>query len=124
MKKIVILGGGTAGTIMANKLAPVADRYDCTFTLVDQDETHYYQPGFLFIPFEIYTEEDVIKPKRDFYPPGVEVIMSSIEEIMTDQNKVKLSNGKVLNYDYLIIATGSRIAPDSRACASDESCCR
>jgi sulfide:quinone oxidoreductase len=79
---------------------------------VDQDDTHYYQPGFLFIPFEIYTEEDVIKPKRDFYPPGVEVIMSSIEEIMTDQNKVKLSNGKVLNYDYLIIATGSRIAPE------------
>ncbi len=112
MKKIVILGGGTAGTIMANKLAPVTDRYDFHITLVDQDETHYYQPGFLFIPFEIYTEEDVIKPKRDFYPSGIEVIMSSIEEIITDQSKVKLSNGKVLSYDYLIIATGSRVVPE------------
>jgi len=112
MKKIVILGGGTAGTIMANKLAPVADRYDFRITLVDQDETHYYQPGFLFIPFEIYTEEDVIKPKRDFYPNGIEVIMSPIEEIIADQSKVKLSNGKVLSYDYLIIATGSRVVPE------------
>ena len=38
--------------------------------------------------------------------------MSQIEEIMAEQNKVKLSNGKVLEYDYLIIATGSRIAPE------------
>jgi len=112
MKKLVILGGGTAGTMMANKLAPVIDRYDCQITLVDQDETHYYQPGFLFIPFEIYTEEDVKKPKRDYFPSGIEVIMSAIEGIMPKENKIKLSNGKILNYDYLIIATGSRIAPE------------
>ncbi len=112
MKKLVILGGGTAGTMMANKLAPVIDRYDCQITLVDQNETHYYQPGFLFIPFEIYTEEDVKKPKRDYFPSGIEVIMSSIEGILPKENKVKLANGKILNYDYLIIATGSRIAPE------------
>ncbi len=112
MKKLVILGGGTAGTMMANKLAAVMERYDFQITLVDQNETHYYQPGFLFIPFEIYTEEDVKKPKRDYYPAGIEVIMSPIEEIIADDNKVKLSNGRVLNYDYLIIATGSRIAPE------------
>lgn len=112
MKKLVILGGGTAGTMMANKLAPVIERYDCQITLVDQNETHYYQPGFLFIPFEIYTEDDVKKPKRDYYPPGMEIIMSAIEGILPKENKVKLANGKVLNYDYLIIATGSRIAPE------------
>ena len=90
MKKIVILGGGTAGTMMANKLAPVVDRYDCQITLIDQDETHYYQPGFLFIPFEIYTEEDVKKPKRDYFPSGIDVIMSAIEGIMPKENKIKL----------------------------------
>lgn len=112
MKKIVILGGGTAGTIMANKLAQVMDRYDLQITLVDQDETHYYQPGFLFIPFGIYTEEDVRKPRRDYFPAGVEVIVSPIEQIMASENKVKLSDGKVLAYDFLIVATGSRIAPE------------
>jgi len=112
MKKLVILGGGTAGTMMANKLAQVMERYDCQITLVDHNETHYYQPGFLFIPFEIYTEEDVKKPKRDYFPSGIDVIMSAVDGILPKENKVKLSDGKVLSYDYLIIATGSRIAPE------------
>ncbi len=111
MKKLLILGAGTAGTIMANKLAPVLDKSEWEITIVDREEIHYYQPGFLFIPFGIYTREDIIKPKRDFFPPGVEVIMSEIEQIMPDDNKVKLSNGKILPYDYLIIATGSRVNP-------------
>ncbi len=111
MKKLLILGAGTAGTIMANKLAPVLDKSEWEITIVDREEIHYYQPGFLFIPFGIYTKEDIIKPKRDFFPPGVEVIMSEIEQIMPDDNKVKLSNGKILPYDYLIIATGSRVNP-------------
>ncbi len=112
MKKLVILGGGTAGTMMVNKLAPVMERYDLQITLIDQEETHYYQPGFLFIPFGIYTEEDVIKPKRDYFPSGVEIIMTPAEEIKADESKIKLKDGKLIGYDYLIIATGSRIAPE------------
>ncbi|RMF59867.1 MAG: NAD(P)/FAD-dependent oxidoreductase [Calditrichaeota bacterium] len=112
MKKLLILGGGTAGTMMANKLAPVLDKNEWQITVVDQEETHYYQPGFLFIPFGIYTREDVIKPRHDFFPSGVEVIISPIEVIEPDANRVKLSNGRVLNYDYLIIATGSHIEPE------------
>lgn len=112
MKKLLILGAGTGGTIMANKLAPVLDKKEWQITIVDQDETHYYQPGFLFIPFGVYTPEDVVKPKRDFFPSNVEVIMSKIDEIQPGNNKVKLANGKVLGYDYLIIATGTHIAPE------------
>ena len=112
MKKIVILGGGTAGTMMANKLAPALEKCECQITIVDQDETHYYQPGFLFIPFDIYTIHDVVKPKRDFYPPNVDVILSSIEEIQPKSNKVKLSNGKLISYDILIVATGSKAVPE------------
>ncbi len=112
MKKLVILGAGTAGTIMVNKLAPVLDPREWHITLVDQDEIHYYQPGFLFIPFGIYTKHDVIKPKRDFFPPGIEVMISAIERIEPERNRVKLENGKVVNYDILIVATGSHIHPE------------
>lgn len=111
MKKIVILGGGTAGTMMVNKLAAIKDRYDLDLTIIDMEETHYYQPGFLFIPFGIYNEDDVIKPKRDFFPSGVDVIMSPAEGIDPAGNKIKLKDGRMIGYDYLIIATGSRIAP-------------
>ncbi len=112
MKKLVILGAGTAGTMMLNKLHNVLDKNEWQITIVDQYETHYYQPGFLFIPFDIYTRKDVIKPKRDFFPTGVNVIMSEIDRIEPDQNRVLLKNNQVLPYDYLIIATGSKIRPE------------
>ncbi len=112
MKKLLILGGGTAGTMMVNKLYPVLDKRDWQITLVDQSETHYYQPGFLFIPFGIYTPQDVVKPRRDFIPSGVEVYISPIEMITPEKNQVKLTSGKVLGYDYLIIATGCNIHPE------------
>lgn len=111
MRKLVILGAGTAGTMMLNKLYNALDLSEWHITIVDKEETHYYQPGFLFIPFEIYTRKDVIKPKRDFFPSGVEVIMSEIDRIEPDKNRVILSNNRVLPYDYLIIATGSKVDP-------------
>lgn len=111
MKKLLILGAGTAGTIMLNKLAGVLDSSQWQITIVDQHETHYYQPGFLFIPFEIYKKKDVIKPKRDFFPSGINVVMGEIDRIEPDKNRVLLNNDIVINYDFLIIATGARIKP-------------
>lgn len=112
MKKILILGGGTGGTIMANKLRSALEREEWEITVVDQLKTHYYQPGFLFIPFGIYNKNDVIKPKSDFFPPGVKVIFSKIEVIEGKKNQVTLENGKILKYDFLIIATGTQTFPE------------
>jgi sulfide:quinone oxidoreductase len=113
MKKLLILGAGSAGTMVANRMARMLDRDEWQITLVDQNETHYYQPGFLFIPFGIYSKNDVIKPKRDFIPTGAELIMSPIEHIDPEHNQVKLGKGgKLLNYDFLVIATGCQIHPE------------
>jgi len=113
MKKLLILGAGTAGTMVANKLSHTLSRDEWKITMVDQDETHHYQPGFLFIPFGIYGENDVIKPKRDFVPPGVEMIVSEIELIEPDKNRVRIARDKqYLNYDFLVIATGTNPRPD------------
>ena len=111
MRRLVILGGGTAGTMMLNKLAGVLDSKEWNITIVDDSETHYYQPGFLFIPFSIYTPRDVVKPRRDFFPPGVDIVISPIERIEPDKNRVILGNNAVLPYDYLIIATGTKLYP-------------
>ncbi|NOX87294.1 MAG: NAD(P)/FAD-dependent oxidoreductase [Chlorobi bacterium] len=112
MKKLLILGAGTAGTMMANKMRKHLERDEWEITIVDQFKTHYYQPGFLFIPFGIYTKDDVIKPKSDFFPVGVNVIYSKIDKIQPEQNNVLLEDGVVLKYDYLIIATGCKTAPE------------
>ena len=112
MKKLLILGAGTAGTMMANKMRKQLSRDEWDITIVDQFKTHYYQPGFLFIPFGMYTKNDVIKPKSDFFPVGVNVIYSKIDKIKADDNQVFLEDGVMLQYDYLIIATGTRTAPE------------
>lgn len=112
MKKILILGAGTGGTIMANKLRTALNREDWNITLVDQYKTHYYQPGFLFIPFGIYNKFDVMKPKSDFFPPGVHVMYEKIDKIVPGENKVILEGDTILHYDYLIIATGTETRPE------------
>ena len=112
MKKIIILGAGTAGTIMLNKLTNVLDADQWQISIIDESENHYYQPGFLFIPFGIYTKKDVIKPKRDYFPSGAKVIMSKIERIEAENKRVLLQNGVMLTYDILIIATGSKVVPE------------
>jgi sulfide:quinone oxidoreductase len=116
MKKLLILGAGTAGTMVANRMHRLLDADEWQITIVDQNETHYYQPGFLFIPFGMYSKSDVVKPKRDFLPSGVEFIMSPIEIIEPDKNRVKLvKDNRYLNYDFLVIATGTRTHPEQTA---------
>ena len=112
MKKLLILGAGTAGTMMANKMKKALDPEEWKITIVDQFKTHYYQPGFLFIPFDIYSKQDVIKPKYDFLPAGIEVIFSEIDKVVGDESKVLLKDGKQLAYDFLIIATGTQTFPE------------
>lgn len=112
MKNLVILGAGTAGTMMANHLVKKLPKNEWQITIVDQYKTHYYQPGFLFLPFDIYTEEQVKKEGKKFIPKGVNYIQKKIELISPEANKVTLENEEIINYDLLIVATGSKIAPD------------
>ena len=113
MKTFLILGAGTGGTMIANKMSEHLDPTEWRIIIVERDENHYYQPGFLFIPFGIYNPNDVVKPTRNFLPSGVEMIFSDIEIIEPDQNRVTLSReNRVIHYDYLIVATGSHLHPE------------
>lgn len=110
MKNLVILGAGTAGTMMANHLVKKLPK-DWTMTIVDQHKVHYYQPGFLFLPFDIYTPDMVKKDGTKYLPKGANYIQKKIEVIKPEENKVVLEGDDILNYDLLIVATGSTIAP-------------
>ena len=112
MKRLLILGAGTAGTMMANRLRKKLSADKWTIAIVDQYPKHYYQPGFLFMPFGIYSEKDVVKPKREFIPRAVEYIEAEIDQIGAEHNRVILRSGEQLDYDLLIIATGVKTAPD------------
>jgi sulfide:quinone oxidoreductase len=112
MKKLVILGAGTTGTMMANHLASKLPKKEWEMIIADQEKKHYYQPGFLFVPFGIYEPKDVVKPTSDFLPSAGKLVNERINKVVPELNQVELENGEKLDYDLLIIATGSRICPD------------
>jgi len=112
MKTFLVLGAGTAGTMIARKMASRLDSSKWQVVLVDKVEQHYYQPGFLFIPFGYYKKDDVVRPIRGFVAKGVEYVLAEVEQLEPDQNKVTLTTGRVINYDYLVIATGTDIHPE------------
>ncbi len=111
MKQLVILGAGTAGTMMANHMRKSLASSEWNITIVDQETIHYYQPGFLFLPFDIYKSKQVKKAIKKFIPKGVNLVQEKIESIDKDNDVVLLQNGAQLNYEILIVATGTQIAP-------------
>ena len=113
MKTLLILGAGTGGTLVANKLARRLDPRDWQILVVDRDERHVYQPGLLFVPFGQYSEADVIKPKRRSLSSRVKVIFGEVELIEPAENRVKLAGRPdPVAYDQLVIALGCDIAPE------------
>jgi len=112
MKRLIILGAGTAGTMMANHLHHHLNVEEWEIDVIDEREEHYYQPGYLFLPFDIYEPEDIIKPIRDFIPKGVNLINDQIDRIVPAEQYVAMANGDRLHYDLMIIATGCKIAPE------------
>ncbi|MFV0461066.1 MAG: NAD(P)/FAD-dependent oxidoreductase [Actinomycetales bacterium] len=110
MKRLLILGAGTAGTMSANLLRKALDE-TWSITIVDQDTHHLYQPGLLFIPF--WMEPDrVVKDRRAFLSPGITFEQAAVRVVHPERQQVELVGGDLLGYDWLIIASGSRVRPD------------
>lgn len=112
MKQLVILGAGTSGTMMANHMKHESFMKDWNITIVDESPIHYYQPGYLFLPFDMYEVDDIQKPTSDFIPDGVQFLNEKISKIDPLENKVILENGIEKLYDILIIATGTKPSPE------------
>ena len=113
MKNFVILGAGTAGTMLVHELLRKLNPNEWKITMVDKDDDHFYQPGYLFLPFGLYQPKDVVKPKHKFIPGSVNFVLSEVELIEPDKNQIRLvKDNQVLPYDYLVIATGADIHPE------------
>jgi sulfide:quinone oxidoreductase len=112
MQRILILGAGTAGTMMANRLVRVLSPA-WRVTVVDRDDEHLYQPGLLFIPFGMYRDDELVRPRHRTLDPRVELRLAAIDRIAPDAREVRLVGGEAIPYDFLIIATGSRIVPEA-----------
>ena len=113
---IVIAGGGTAGSIIANLLArglhEEINKGEVIVKVIDKEEKHMYQPALLYVVFDRFRENEMFREMRDLLNPSVIFIHDEIEEFDFDGNTVRTKSGKKVNYDYLVIATGSKPRPD------------
>ncbi len=112
MKRLLVLGAGTAGTMVVNKLRPLLASDEWTITVVDQDVAHHYQPGYLFVPFGTTTAAEIVKPTQKFLTGGVDLVLGEIDLVSPEKDIVRLTDGTELPYDYLVIATGVSPRPD------------
>ena len=112
MRRLVVLGAGTAGTTVAGKLRRRLDQAQWRITVVDRDDVHRYQPGFLFLPFGGYRPEDVVRSRHAYIPDGVELVLADVDRVAPELNSVLLADGRTLDYDYLVVASGVQPRPD------------
>src|SRR6266498_3125468 len=103
-KRIVILGGGTGGTITANRLRKRFDADEAEIHVVDRDDRHVYQPGLLFVPFGLAQVEEIVRPRRRQLRNGVVFHESEIDTVSLDDDHVRLADGTLLPYDVLVVS--------------------
>ena len=111
-RRTVILGGGTGGTLTANRLRKRFAADDLAITVVDQDRDHVYQPGLLFVPFGLADPDDLVRPRDRQLRSGVDFVESDIDRVDVGARQVVLADGAVFPYDVLVVATGARLAPE------------
>jgi len=111
-KRIVILGGGTGGTMTANRLRRRFDSDEAEIHVVDRDDKHVYQPGLLFVPFGLAQVGEIVRPRRRQLRDGVVFHENEVESVALDKDEVLLDDGTALHYDVLVVATGVRLQPE------------
>src|SRR5438067_167499 len=95
-KRIVILGGGTGGTMTANRLRRRFDLDEAEIHVVDRDDRHVYQPGLLFVPFDLAHTGEIVRPRRRQLRSGIAFHESEIESVSVDRDEVLLADGTLL----------------------------
>jgi len=112
VKRIVVLGGGTGGTLVANRLRRLLDRDDTEIVVVDSDDEHLYQPGLLFVPFGLARPASLTRPRHAQLRPGVTFRQATVDHVDLDADEVLLADETSLRYDVLVVATGARLVPE------------
>jgi sulfide:quinone oxidoreductase len=111
-KRIVVLGGGTGGTLAANRLRRLLDRDAAEITVIDPDDAHLYQPGLLFVPFGLTRPASLIRPRAQQFRDGVTFLRAAVDRVDLDSDEVVLAGREPVRYDVLIVATGARLIPE------------
>lgn len=112
-KRVVVLGGGAGGTLVANLLARKLKKRPVEITLIDKKGIHAYQPGYLYVAFGWEKPQRLNKQVTNLLSPRVNLVVDEATFIDTGSRRVSTARGTEYPYDVLVIATGSRVDPDA-----------
>jgi sulfide:quinone oxidoreductase len=110
-KKVLILGGGTGGTITANRLRRILPA-STDITVIDSNDNHLYQPGLLFVPFGLADADEFVRPRGRQLHGGIEYVQATVESVDTARSEVRIAGDRTLGYDILVVATGAMLMPE------------
>lgn len=111
-ERIVIVGGGVGGTLLANVVSKELAADQAQVTVIDEFGQHLYQPGWLYVPFGEETPGKLRKRERSLLRKNVELIVERVVGIDPVKKTVQLAGKTEIPYDILVLATGSRVAPE------------
>lgn len=112
MKRIVIVGAGSAGVMAANRMRREFSRDGAEITIIERSDRHIYQPGFVTLLFDLDKPENLIRATKDLFLDGINLIIDEITSIDQGRNKVTTAKYGDMFYDYLVIATGAKLYLD------------
>ncbi|MFB6106496.1 MAG: NAD(P)/FAD-dependent oxidoreductase [Halobacteriaceae archaeon] len=116
MTRIAIVGGGTGGTVLANRLAdklgPELDDDEVEVVLINDGPDHVYKPVYLYVAFGKRTLEDSRRPLRDLVDSRVDIEIGRVTAVDADAKTLSFEDGDAMDYDYLVMATGADLAPE------------
>ena len=105
--QVLIIGGGAAGITVASQLQK--QNSNVKMAIIEPSENHYYQPAWTLVGGGEYLLEDTVKHEQNLIPQGVTWIKDYAEKIEPEQNKVTTKNGKIYDYEYLVVCLGITI---------------
>jgi sulfide:quinone oxidoreductase len=110
-KTVVVLGAGVGGIVAANALRQRLGA-EHRVVVVDKRGEHVFAPSLLWVMVGQRRPGQITKDVRRMLRPGVELVLAEVEELQPDRSRVR-AGGQELAYDYLIVALGADLAPQT-----------